>query len=141
MGITSIRHTRLGILFWHKRKNYKRINWKFLTQFVKSTRITEFKLTFSRNIRHTGVHRMKNHAIPNAGVSLTTKRPGHCKYARIFCIHMISRYYFLKKSGILIDCSFTLLVGVLGVSREGDVPPTGRLGIAVAPPALGAPIP
>ena len=32
--------------------------------------------------------------------------------------------YFLKKSGILIDCSFTRLVGVLGVSMEGDVPPT-----------------
>ena len=37
------------------------------------------------------------------------------------------RYYFLKKSGILIDCSFTLLVGVLGVSSVGVVPPTGLL--------------
>ena len=36
--------------------------------------------------------------------------------------------YFLKKSGILIDCSFTRLVGVLGVSMEGDVPPTVLLG-------------
>ena len=35
--------------------------------------------------------------------------------------------YFLKKSGILIDCSFTLLVGVLGVSSVGVVPPTGLL--------------
>ena len=42
--------------------------------------------------------------------------------------------YFLKKSGILMDCSFTLLVGVLGVSKDGAVPPTGRLGIAEAPP-------
>ena len=41
--------------------------------------------------------------------------------------------YFLKKSGILIDCSFTLLVGVLGTSSVGDVPPAGFLGIA--PPA------
>jgi len=32
------------------------------------------------------------------------------------------------------DCSFTLLVGVLGVSKDGAVPPTGRLGIAEAPP-------
>ena len=35
-------------------------------------------------------------------------------------------FYFLKKSGILMDCSFTLLVGVLGVSSEGVVPPIGR---------------
>lgn len=41
--------------------------------------------------------------------------------------------YFLKKSGILIDCSFTLLVGVLGTSRVGEVPPAGFLGIG--PPA------
>ena len=32
--------------------------------------------------------------------------------------------YFLKKSGILIDCSFTLLEGVLGCS-VGIVPPCG----------------
>ena len=48
--------------------------------------------------------------------------------------------YFLKKSGILIDCYFTLLVGVLGVSSDGVVPPTGLLG-TVAPvptvPVLG----
>lgn len=50
-----------------------------------------------------------------------------------------SLYYFLKKSGILMDCSFTLLVGVLGVSNVGAVPPTGLLVVAVVPlPALGA---
>lgn len=47
--------------------------------------------------------------------------------------------YFLKKSGILIDCSFTLLVGVLGVSKVGVVPPTGLLGAdVVPPPCVGA---
>ena len=39
------------------------------------------------------------------------------------------------------DCSFTLLTGVLGVSRVGAVPPTGRLGIAAAPLLFGAAIP
>ena len=48
-------------------------------------------------------------------------------------------YYFLKKSGILIDCSFTLLVGVLGVSKDGVVPPTGRFAaLVVPPPFVGA---
>ena len=43
-------------------------------------------------------------------------------------------YYFLKKSGILIDCSFTVAFGALGVSRVGVVPPTDLLGICVVPP-------
>ena len=53
------------------------------------------------------------------------------------CVFLIN--YFLKKSGILIDCSFTLLVGVLGVSKVGVVPPTGLLGAdVVPPPCVGA---
>ena len=44
--------------------------------------------------------------------------------------------YFLKKSGILIDCSFTFAVGVLGVSNVGTVPPTGLLGTCVVPPPI-----
>ena len=51
---------------------------------------------------------------------------------------MIQINYFLKKSGILIDCSFTLLVGVLGVSRDGVVPPTVLLGVVPAAPVLEA---
>ena len=42
--------------------------------------------------------------------------------------------YFLKKSGILIDCSFTLDEGTFGVSNVGAVPPTVLLGIAAPAP-------
>ena len=38
--------------------------------------------------------------------------------------------YFLKKSGILMDCSFTLLEGVLGCCMVGMVPPCGLSGIS-----------
>ena len=49
--------------------------------------------------------------------------------------------YLLKKSGILMDCSFTLLVGVFGVSSVGTVPPAGFLVPAVVPPFLDGAMP
>lgn len=61
-------------------------------------------------------------------------------YATESLLHM-SLYYFLKKSGILMDCSFTLLVGVLGVSNDGAVPPTGLLGAAVVSLPVLDPVP
>ena len=52
-------------------------------------------------------------------------------------------YYFLKKSGILIDCSLTLLEVVLGWI-VGDGPPIGRVpagalvpALLIAPPSIG----
>ncbi len=54
------------------------------------------------------------------------KRGAHAKKgtaARQFLFYLIHlSVYFLKKSGILIVCSFTLLDGVLGCS-VGMVPP------------------
>ena len=51
----------------------------------------------------------------------------------------------MKKSGILIDCSFTFGVGVFGVSKDGIVPPvTGLLCVdtgVVGTDGLGVTIP
>lgn len=60
--------------------------------------------------------------------------PGRWSFVFTFTRFDTDMYYFLKKSGIFIDCSFTLLVGVLGASNDGLVPPTGLLGAAVVPP-------
>ena len=48
---------------------------------------------------------------------------------------VIYTLYFLKKSGILIDCSFTVPDGVLGCCSVGIVPPV-VLGATVLPTAL-----
>jgi hypothetical protein len=52
----------------------------------------------------------------NSSTKFTQKKTRHKR--RVFAI----AYYFFKNVGILIDCSFTWLTGVLGVCNVGAVP-------------------
>ena len=100
-------------------------------------RILRIILSFSMFFRHVILYDIIHVFTTNERIFcrciFTTKKESK-KLIRFFdsFIHSIlysnMNSYFLKKSGILIDCSFTRLVGVLGVSMEGDVPPTVLLG-------------
>ena len=63
---------------------------------------------------------------------MATKKEEHLYSILFFRITYSLSIYFLKKSGILIDCSFTPLVTGLDCCIDGAVPP---IGLAVVLPS------
>ncbi len=82
--------------------------------------IKQGKTEICQIVAHAENYLSTKEARPDFGSSPLQKKD--CLTAVPTCLTIILYFYFLKKSGILIVCSFTLLEGVLGCN-VGIVPP------------------